>query len=236
MGTARFLMWMTRLRRHLGRLERCSRPSDLQFDELPVHLPDPVAVPAGVVRRSADPARAEPAGAARQGDRGAGPSGQRPGHADMEFLAREVASLRMAVGEVATRDFLRSELRSLLCELDAATRRPASRTPGPGPRGRRRAWADSPSPADRTTPPRRLDTREHPVCRAGQRRPRDRQRSRDQAADHRARDGGVRRGRRGRRRPRHRAADRRRLPAQGHHQPRRDRRGDPRSTASPAST
>ena len=39
-------------------------------------------------------------------------------HADMEFLAREVASLRMAVGEVATRDFLRSELRSLLSELE----------------------------------------------------------------------------------------------------------------------
>ena len=39
-------------------------------------------------------------------------------HADMEFLAREVASLRMAVGEVATRDFLRSELRSLLGDLD----------------------------------------------------------------------------------------------------------------------
>jgi uncharacterized membrane protein len=39
-------------------------------------------------------------------------------HADMEFLAREVASLRMAVGEVATRDFLRSELRSLLTELE----------------------------------------------------------------------------------------------------------------------
>jgi uncharacterized membrane protein len=33
-------------------------------------------------------------------------------HADMEFLAREVASLRMSVGEVATRDFLRSELRN----------------------------------------------------------------------------------------------------------------------------
>ena len=39
-------------------------------------------------------------------------------HADMEFLAREMATLRMAVGEVATRDFLRSELRSLLTELD----------------------------------------------------------------------------------------------------------------------
>ena len=39
-------------------------------------------------------------------------------HADMEYLAREVASLRLAVGEVATRDYVRSELRSLLTELD----------------------------------------------------------------------------------------------------------------------
>jgi uncharacterized membrane protein len=42
--------------------------------------------------------------------------------ADMEFLAREMASLRMAIGEVATRDFLRSELRSLLADLDVKTR------------------------------------------------------------------------------------------------------------------
>ena len=39
-------------------------------------------------------------------------------HADMEFLAREVASLRMALGDVATRDFLRSELRAILTDLD----------------------------------------------------------------------------------------------------------------------
>ena len=39
-------------------------------------------------------------------------------HADMEFLAREMASLRMAVGEVATRDYVRSELRQLLAELE----------------------------------------------------------------------------------------------------------------------
>ena len=39
--------------------------------------------------------------------------------ADMEYLAREVASLRMSIGEVATRDFLRSELKALLVELDA---------------------------------------------------------------------------------------------------------------------
>ena len=38
--------------------------------------------------------------------------------ADMEFLAREMASLRMALGEVATRDFLRSELRALLADLE----------------------------------------------------------------------------------------------------------------------
>jgi uncharacterized membrane protein len=37
--------------------------------------------------------------------------------ADTEYLAREVAALRIALGEVATRDFVRSELRSLLEEL-----------------------------------------------------------------------------------------------------------------------
>lgn len=38
--------------------------------------------------------------------------------ADMEFLAREMAALRSALGETATRDFLRSELRSILIERD----------------------------------------------------------------------------------------------------------------------
>ena len=37
--------------------------------------------------------------------------------ADTEFLTREVASLRIALRDMATRDFLRSELRSLLDEL-----------------------------------------------------------------------------------------------------------------------
>lgn len=48
-------------------------------------------------------------------------------HADMEFLAREVASLRMAVGEVATRDYVRSELRELLAELDERDQRERDR-------------------------------------------------------------------------------------------------------------
>jgi uncharacterized membrane protein len=44
--------------------------------------------------------------------------------ADTEFLARELAALRISVGEVATRDFLRSELNRLNEELeDAAERR-----------------------------------------------------------------------------------------------------------------
>jgi uncharacterized membrane protein len=38
--------------------------------------------------------------------------------ADTEYLTREVASLRIALGEVATRDFLRSELQALVKELD----------------------------------------------------------------------------------------------------------------------
>jgi len=38
--------------------------------------------------------------------------------ADMDYLSREIASLRQRVGEMATRDFIRSELRSMLDELD----------------------------------------------------------------------------------------------------------------------
>ena len=36
----------------------------------------------------------------------------------MDFLAREIASLRLRVNDLATRDFIRAELRELLAELD----------------------------------------------------------------------------------------------------------------------
>jgi uncharacterized membrane protein len=42
--------------------------------------------------------------------------------AEAEFLAREIASIRIALGEVATRDFLRSELRDLADEVGEARR------------------------------------------------------------------------------------------------------------------
>ncbi|MGW7520663.1 DUF1003 domain-containing protein [Streptomyces sp. NPDC054796] len=38
--------------------------------------------------------------------------------ADTEFLTREIASLRMGLGEVATRDWIRSELQDVLKELE----------------------------------------------------------------------------------------------------------------------
>ena len=40
--------------------------------------------------------------------------------ADTEFLARELAALRLAVGEVVTRDFLRGELERLAERLDGS--------------------------------------------------------------------------------------------------------------------
>jgi uncharacterized membrane protein len=43
--------------------------------------------------------------------------------ADTEYLAREIAALRIAAGEVVTRDFLRSELARLADELDEAANR-----------------------------------------------------------------------------------------------------------------
>ncbi len=56
--------------------------------------------------------------------------------ADTEFLAREIAALRLALGEVATRDFVRSELRNLLEDLQAADSGPREAdviVPQPGP-------------------------------------------------------------------------------------------------------
>src|SRR3954465_3120524 len=38
--------------------------------------------------------------------------------ADTEYLTREVASLRVSIGDVVTRDYLRAELRAFLEELD----------------------------------------------------------------------------------------------------------------------
>jgi uncharacterized membrane protein len=43
--------------------------------------------------------------------------------ADTEYLTREVASIRIALGEVATRDFIRGELQRMLLEMDGMDER-----------------------------------------------------------------------------------------------------------------
>ena len=52
--------------------------------------------------------------------------------ADTEFLARELAALRLAVGEVATRDYLRRELDEIRELLEAQAGGPASPEDKPG--------------------------------------------------------------------------------------------------------
>ena len=107
-------------------------------------------------------------------------------HADMEFLAREVASLRMAMGEVATRDYLRSELRALLAELEESRERER-------PAGAR-SRDPLPSPGN-LAPPTRVGAHGNTHSRAGSSgdlgRARDRPGPRDPSSDHRARDGRV---------------------------------------------
>jgi len=56
--------------------------------------------------------------------------------ADTDYLTRELAALRMAVGEVATRDFLRSELRALLDDIDERRDDEDEGTGGTGGTGR----------------------------------------------------------------------------------------------------
>jgi uncharacterized membrane protein len=52
--------------------------------------------------------------------------------ADTEYLARELAALRLAVGEMASRDFLRGELDKLADRLGAAERPRGGKVSRPG--------------------------------------------------------------------------------------------------------
>jgi uncharacterized membrane protein len=117
MGTAQFLIYMTLVVIvWLG--WNWLAPADLKWDEYPfifltlmLSLQASYAAPLILLAQNRQETRDK---VIAEQDRQANARA----HADMEFLAREVASLRMAVGEVATRDYLRSELRALLNELD----------------------------------------------------------------------------------------------------------------------
>lgn len=121
MGTAKFILWMT-LFVIVWVLWNVLAPQDLRFDEPPfialtlmLSLQASYAAPLILLAQNRQEQRDK---VVAEQDRQANARA----HADMEFLAREVASLRMAVGEVATRDFLRSELRGLLSDIDDLSR------------------------------------------------------------------------------------------------------------------
>ncbi|TWD74707.1 putative membrane protein [Kribbella amoyensis] len=117
LGTGQFLVWMT------GTILfwvawNIFAPSSLRFDEYPfifltlaLSLQASYAAPLILLAQNRQEARDR---VQYERDRDVDARTR----ADMEFLAREMASLRMSIGEVATRDFLRSELRTLLNELD----------------------------------------------------------------------------------------------------------------------
>lgn len=117
MGTATFLIYMTGFVA-LWIVWNVLAPSALRFDEFPfifltlmLSLQASYAAPLILLAQNRQETRDK---VIAEQDRQANARA----HADMEFLAREVASLRMSVGEVATRDYLRSELRTLLGDLD----------------------------------------------------------------------------------------------------------------------
>jgi uncharacterized membrane protein len=116
MGTARFLIYMT-LFVIVWVAWNLLAPADLRWDDYPfifltlmLSLQASYAAPLILLAQNRQEVRDR---VVNEQDRQANARA----HADMEFLAREVASLRMALGEVATRDFLRSELRNLVEDL-----------------------------------------------------------------------------------------------------------------------
>jgi uncharacterized membrane protein len=116
MGTARFLIWMTVFVIAWVAWNTLA-PGDLKFDGFPfifltlmLSLQASYAAPLILLAQNRQEQRDK---VIAEQDRQANARA----HADMEFLAREVASLRMSVGEVATRDFLRGELRSFREDL-----------------------------------------------------------------------------------------------------------------------
>lgn len=119
MGTPKFLVWMT-LFCIVWLAWNTFGPADLRFDKaangftaltLMLSLQASYSAPLILLaqNRQADRDRVTAEQDRQRGERNL---------ADTEYLAREMASLRIALGEVATRDFLRSELRNLLEELE----------------------------------------------------------------------------------------------------------------------
>jgi uncharacterized membrane protein len=117
MGTARFIGWMTVvvvvwvLWNTLGKTEWRFDPYSFTFLTLVLSLQASYAAPLILLAQYRQEARDR---ISQDEDRKQAAQSR----ADMDFLAREIAGLRMRVGDLATRDFIRSELREFLEDLD----------------------------------------------------------------------------------------------------------------------
>ncbi|MGW0773327.1 DUF1003 domain-containing protein [Streptomyces sp. NPDC002835] len=117
LGTGRFLVWMTMtIITWVG--WNVTAPPDLRFDEYPfifltfaLSLQASYAAPLILLaqNRQDDRDRVNLEQDRKQNERSI---------ADTEYLTREIAALRMGLGEVATRDWIRSELQDLARELE----------------------------------------------------------------------------------------------------------------------
>lgn len=117
LGTGRFIVWMTFVI-IAWVLWNISAPGGLRFDEYPfifltlaLSLQASYAAPLILLaqNRQDDRDRVNLEQDRKQNERSI---------ADTEYLTREIAALRMGLGEVATRDWIRSELQDLLRDMD----------------------------------------------------------------------------------------------------------------------
>ena len=118
LGTARFIVYMT-VFVTVWIVWNLAAPSMLRFDPYPfifltlmLSLQASYAAPLILLaqNRQGDRDRVQYEQDQARGDRAI---------ADTEYLTREIAGLRVALSEVVTRDFLRSELQQIIKDLDA---------------------------------------------------------------------------------------------------------------------
>ncbi|MDQ8702288.1 DUF1003 domain-containing protein [Streptomyces sp. LHD-70] len=117
LGTGRFIVWMTVLI-ILWVLWNVAGPAQWRFDEYPfifltlmLSLQASYAAPLILLaqNRQDDRDRVNLEQDRKQNERSM---------SDTEYLTREIAALRMGLGEVATRDWIRSELQDLVKDMD----------------------------------------------------------------------------------------------------------------------
>lgn len=130
MGTAGFLLWMTLIIIGWVLWNAPIGPPRPGFDEYPfifltlmLSLQASYAAPLILLAQNRQEARDR---VGLEQDRAQGAQNR----ADMDFLAREIASLRMSVGDLATRDYVRSELRTELRAILAELEEERSATSG----------------------------------------------------------------------------------------------------------